>query len=85
MVLPTRVTKPAARDLQNRRGIRGAPVGPTRCIPVAHGRFNEHGEWSPKEYRLVTQRPQFVYLRLLASTLGGGNLGVEHLATEEDQ
>ena len=43
----------------------------------ALGPFNEHGEWSPKEYRLVTQRPQFVYLRLLGSTSGGGNLRVE--------
>ena len=50
-------------------------------LPLA--RSTSKDEWSPKEYRLVTQRPQFVYLRLLASASGGGNLRVEHLATEE--
>ena len=44
-------------------------------LPLA--RSTSKDEWSPKEYRLVTQRPQFVYLGLLGSTLGGGNLRVE--------
>jgi hypothetical protein len=59
----------------------GAPV--SSWLPC--GPFNVHREWSPKEYRHVTQRPHFVYLRLLGSTLGGGNVRTEKLATEENQ